>query len=104
MATTGEVIPSITLSATGQPEAVVVAEEATKAAEVEDVPQTSLFVAEVASLINHEDIQAILATQADMYVQSNIPFTISTHNSSTSQNKTHHHSFHHHVCKFSFHL
>eukprot|EP00026_Physarum_polycephalum_P016635 Phypoly_transcript_17591.p1 GENE.Phypoly_transcript_17591~~Phypoly_transcript_17591.p1 ORF type:complete len:135 (+),score=26.11 Phypoly_transcript_17591:344-748(+) len=53
-----------------QPEPVV-AEDATKEAEAEeeeeeDLVQTSMFVAEVASIINHEDINGILATQAEV--------------------------------------
>lgn len=51
---------------TAQPEAVLA--EEVKVEKEEDITQSKLFVEEVASLINHEDIQAILAVQAEMYV------------------------------------
>ena len=47
---------------------LVVAEDPTKSIEGDDVVHSSAFVAEVSSIINHEDIKAILATQAEMYV------------------------------------
>jgi hypothetical protein len=62
-----KVMSTSTEAPSAQPE-LVVAEDATKIPEDDDIAQTSMFVAEVASIINHEDINGILATQADMYV------------------------------------
>lgn len=58
-------------STPGVQPAAVEAEDATQKTEGEEYPNTAMFVSEVASLINHEDIQSILATQAEMYVVPN---------------------------------
>jgi hypothetical protein len=66
MASSTEVPPP---TPSAQPEPVV-AEDPTKTTpeEAEYTPHTSAIVAEVASMMNHADVQSILAIQAEMYV------------------------------------
>lgn len=69
MATTSTEAPVPITPSAQVPEAVVA--EEVKPQEEEDIKHSAEFVAEVASIINHEDIQAILATQEEMYVDDN---------------------------------